>query len=180
MATIGMIGVGLLGSAIAARLQAAGYTVVGYDIVPDRRIGASTAQEVADKAATIVLCLPTSDHVRSVIFGADGLAAAAKSGTLIVDQTTGDPAATRAMAAELATRRLELIDAPVSGGPRGADAGTIAVMVGAVLPLPVVWSAADITNALMAIPNLISLIVLAGVVVAETDRYLWSGDPEDS
>ena len=55
----------------------------------------------------------------------------------------------------------------------------IAVMVGAVLPLPVVWSAADITNALMAIPNLISLIVLAGVVVKETDRYLWSGDSDD-
>jgi AGCS family alanine or glycine:cation symporter len=51
-----------------------------------------------------------------------------------------------------------------------------AVMVGAVLPLPVVWSAADITNALMAIPNLVSLIVLRGVIVEETRRYLWHAD----
>jgi AGCS family alanine or glycine:cation symporter len=49
-----------------------------------------------------------------------------------------------------------------------------AVMVGAVLPLPVVWSAADITNALMAIPNLITLIVLRGVIVEETRAHLWS------
>jgi AGCS family alanine or glycine:cation symporter len=51
-----------------------------------------------------------------------------------------------------------------------------AVMIGAVLPIPVVWAAADITNALMAIPNLIALLMLSGVIVAETRRYLWSGD----
>ena len=51
-----------------------------------------------------------------------------------------------------------------------------AVYLGSVAPLPVVWSAADITNALMAIPNLISLLVLTGVVVDETQRYLWSED----
>ena len=49
----------------------------------------------------------------------------------------------------------------------------VAVMVGSVLPLPVVWSAADITNALMAIPNLVSLLALSGVVVRETRTYLW-------
>jgi AGCS family alanine or glycine:cation symporter len=54
----------------------------------------------------------------------------------------------------------------------------VAVMVGSVLPLRVVWSAADITNALMAIPNLISLLALAGVVVKETDRYLWHGEAD--
>ncbi len=55
-----------------------------------------------------------------------------------------------------------------------------AVMVGSVASLPAVWSFADIANGLMAIPNLISLIALAGVVAAETDRYLWSGDLEAS
>ena len=50
----------------------------------------------------------------------------------------------------------------------------IAVMVGSVAPLPIVWSAADITNALMAIPNLISLLVLTHVIVDETRRHLWS------
>jgi len=56
MDTIGIIGVGLLGSAIAARLQASGYAVLGYDLIPDRRIGASSAQEVFDKAKTVIFC----------------------------------------------------------------------------------------------------------------------------
>ena len=55
-----------------------------------------------------------------------------------------------------------------------------AVMVGSVASLPAVWSFADVANGLMAVPNLISLIALAGVVVAETDRYLWSGNLEAS
>jgi 3-hydroxyisobutyrate dehydrogenase len=66
-----------------------------------------------------------------VIFGENGIANTAKPGTLIVDQTTGDPTATRAMAAELEARGPQLMDAPVSGGARGADAGTIAIMIGA-------------------------------------------------
>jgi 3-hydroxyisobutyrate dehydrogenase len=79
----------------------------------------------------ILLCLPTSDHVRTVIFGTNGLATGLRPGTLIIDQTTGDPRITRAMAAELAPRNVTLIDAPVSGGATGAAAGTIAIMVGA-------------------------------------------------
>jgi 3-hydroxyisobutyrate dehydrogenase len=69
--------------------------------------------------------------VREVIFGDPGLGGALRGGTVIVDQTSGDPDATRAMADELAGRGVELIDAPVSGGARGAEAGTIAIMVGA-------------------------------------------------
>ena len=52
----------------------------------------------------------------------------------------------------------------------------VAVMVGSVASLPAVWSFADIANGLMAIPNLISLLALTGVIVAETQKYLWSGD----
>jgi AGCS family alanine or glycine:cation symporter len=54
-----------------------------------------------------------------------------------------------------------------------------AVMLGSVLSLPVVWSLADITNGLMAIPNLVSLLALQGVIVAETRKYLWNGNIED-
>jgi 3-hydroxyisobutyrate dehydrogenase len=79
----------------------------------------------------ILLCLPTSDHVRIVIFGTNGLATGLRPGTLIIDQTTGDPRITRAMAAELVPTNVTLIDAPVSGGATGAAAGTIAIMVGA-------------------------------------------------
>lgn len=96
--------------------------------------GATACSSVADLAAqcdVILLCLPTSDHVRSVIFDDGGVADSAAKGTLVLDQTTGDPVATREIAATLAARGIEFVDAPVSGGPMGADSGTIAIMVGA-------------------------------------------------
>jgi 3-hydroxyisobutyrate dehydrogenase len=76
-------------------------------------------------------CLPTSKEVQQAIFGSNGLASGLKKGAIIADMTTGDPNATREMAKELAKSGITLIDAPVSGGPHGADAGTIAIMVGA-------------------------------------------------
>src|SRR5262249_43515109 len=79
----------------------------------------------------VMTCLPTSKEVQDAIFAGDGLAAGLKKGSIIADMTTGDPNATRAMARDLATAGITLIDAPVSGGPHGADAGTIAIMVGA-------------------------------------------------
>src|ERR1039457_7675471 len=83
MDTIGIIGVGLLGSAIAARLTAAGYGVLGYDLLPERRLGVGSAQEVADKCRTIMLCLPTSDVVAEVL-----AAIKLTPGTTIIDCTT--------------------------------------------------------------------------------------------
>jgi 3-hydroxyisobutyrate dehydrogenase len=79
----------------------------------------------------IFLCLPTSAHVRTAIFGAQGLIEGLEAGSILVDQSTGDPIATRDMAAELSTRSIALVDAPVSGGAAGAEAGTIAIMLGA-------------------------------------------------
>src|ERR1017187_6981825 len=106
MDTIGMIGVGLLGSAIAARLTAAGYGVLGYDLLPNRRRGAGSPQEVADKCRTIVLCMPTSDVVAEVL-GALKLT----PGTTIIDCTTGDPEAIAAMGAKLAKVSIDYLDA---------------------------------------------------------------------
>ena len=68
--------------------------------------------------------------MRTAIFGENGLAKGLKPGTLVADMTTGDPLQTKAMAAELAKRGIDMIDAPVSGGPDGATAGTLAIMVG--------------------------------------------------
>jgi 3-hydroxyisobutyrate dehydrogenase len=136
--TIGYVGLGSMGGALARRLQLA-HPLLVHDMSETatqrlEQLGATASPSLQDLAARcdiILLCLPTSAHVRSVIFGANGIASAARRGTLIVDQTTGDPTETRAMAAELVEKGLELIDAPVSGGPQGADAGTIAIMVGA-------------------------------------------------
>jgi 3-hydroxyisobutyrate dehydrogenase len=135
---VGYVGLGHMGSALAARLLREHELLVN-DVNPNaaERIAAQGAipcarpSEIAARADVILLCLPTSAEVQAVIFGENGLVAGSKPGTLIIDQTTGDPAATRAMAAELAGSGLDLIDAPVSGGPAAADAGTIAIMVGA-------------------------------------------------
>jgi 3-hydroxyisobutyrate dehydrogenase len=138
---VGYVGLGNMGGALAARLQEfRSLTVYDRDEEMVRRMvdhGASAAEGLADLAARcdlVFLCLPTSDHVRSVVFGshgADGLIHSLRAGTVIIDQTTGDPLATRAMANELSASGIHLVDAPVSGGIAGAQAGTIAIMVGA-------------------------------------------------
>ncbi|MBF9032665.1 NAD-binding protein [Rhodobacterales bacterium HKCCE2091] len=135
---IGYVGLGDMGGALARRLQLSRpLTVFDLSEAAMTRLtdkGATAAGSLGDLARdceVIFLCLPKSAHVRAAIFGDGGLSTALRPGTLIVDQTTGDPAETRAMAAELAARGVTLIDAPVSGGAAGAEAGTIAIMVGA-------------------------------------------------
>ncbi|MBN9563024.1 MAG: NAD(P)-dependent oxidoreductase [Alphaproteobacteria bacterium] len=135
---LGYVGLGNMGGALARRLLLQRKLRV-YDLRPETmdrlaERGATPTQSpraLAEQCDLVMTCLPTSDHVRAAIFGADGLAAGLKPGSLIADMTTGDPNATRAMAAEAADRGITLFDAPVSGGPHGADAGTIAIMVGA-------------------------------------------------
>jgi 3-hydroxyisobutyrate dehydrogenase len=77
-----------------------------------------------------MICVPRSANVRQAIFGPAGLIEGLSPGKIIIDQTSGNPAETRKMATELAGRGVIMLDAPVSGGSRGAQAGTIAIMVG--------------------------------------------------
>jgi 3-hydroxyisobutyrate dehydrogenase len=136
--TIGYVGLGNMGAALARRLQRQSSLQV-FDLNDDAvqrfvNSGASACPSLAELATrcdVIALCLPTSDHVRAAIWGEHGLLGSLRSGTLLIDQTTGDPLATRAMAIDLAKRGVDLVDAPVSGGAQGAEAGTIAIMVGA-------------------------------------------------
>lgn len=135
---IGYVGLGSMGGALAERLG-----LTRELVVQDRSeaavarlvgLGAEAAESpaaLARQCDIVFLCLPTSKEVREVIFGEGGLADGLRPGTLIIDQTTGDPNETRTMAADLAGRGIDLIDAPVSGGIAGARAGTIAIMVGA-------------------------------------------------
>jgi 3-hydroxyisobutyrate dehydrogenase len=127
-----------MGGALAARLHLKQPLHV-YDLNEEavRRLAdrgarpCTTLRELASRCEVILLCLPTSDYVRTAIFGNEGLHDGLARGALVIDQSTGDPGATRAMAIELSKRGVDLIDAPVSGGPDGAEAGTIAIMVGA-------------------------------------------------
>ncbi len=136
---VGYVGLGSMGGGIVKRMLHNKQQLRVYDLSPERtaeiaKLGGQPSQSLTALAAesdTICLCLPTSEHVRTAIFGDNGLAKGVKPGTIIADMTTGDPLQTKAMAAELAKQGVHLIDAPVSGGPAGAAAGTLAIMVGA-------------------------------------------------
>ena len=135
---VGYIGLGNMGGALARRLQRSQPLHV-YDLNPEAlaRLTAAGAtacaspREVGEASDIVLTCLQTSSQVRSMIFGAGGLAEGLAADAIIIDQTTGDAFETRAMHKELAARGIHFLDAPVSGGPPGAEAGTIAIMTGA-------------------------------------------------
>jgi 3-hydroxyisobutyrate dehydrogenase len=91
--------------------------------------GARSAADAAAGADVLVTCLPTSREVEEVLFAA-GVAAGLERGALVLDCTSGDPAASREIAARLLEREIGFVDAPVSGGVAGADAGRLTVMCG--------------------------------------------------
>ena len=91
---------------------------------------ARSPREAAAGAEVVVTCLPTSADVESLLDGADGLLAGLEKGSVLVDCTSGDPAGSRRIAARLAERGVDFIDAPVSGGVAGAQKGQLTVMVG--------------------------------------------------
>lgn len=139
MTDIGFIGLGNMGAALARRLLA-DHTLHVWDmnqeavdaLVADGALAANGPGGVGASGAELILtCLPTSVQVEQVIFGADGVAASLPKGALVADMTTGDPLATKDMAARLAAQGIDMIDAPVSGGVSGAEQGTIAIMIGA-------------------------------------------------
>src|SRR5271166_6636747 len=128
---IGYLGLGAMGGALARRLQLSRKLVV-FDLNPAAVAdlaargadAAASPAELARRCDVVFLCLPTSEHARTAIFGTKGLIEGLKSGAIVVDQTTGEPNATRARAEELSARGVELVDAPVSGGAMAAEAGT--------------------------------------------------------
>ena len=136
---VGYVGLGSMGGGIVKRMLANKQPLRVYDLDPKKvseiaALGGQPAQSaaaLAEQSDVVCLCLPTSENVRAAIFGENGLAQGLKPGTLVADMTTGDPLQTKQMAAELAKKGVTLIDAPVSGGPAGAAAGTLAIMVGA-------------------------------------------------
>lgn len=132
---VGLIGAGLLGSALAQRLLEGGARVVGFDVNPERRAAlAALGGEVAPDAAAVfarceqvLLSLPTHAEVAAVVAAA---AAGLRPGQTIIDTTTGDPASSVALAAELARRGIAYLDATVSGSSAQARAGAAVLMVG--------------------------------------------------
>lgn len=91
---------------------------------------AARPSDAAAGASVLFTCFPSSAEVDHVLFGEDGAAAALPRGATVVDCTSGDPAGSRRIAARLAAAGIDFLDAPVSGGTSGAEAGTLTVMVG--------------------------------------------------
>jgi len=126
-----------MGIPMTRRLLEAGHHVVGFDISPAARSAlaaqggevADTLTGVATGADVVILMLPGSPTVEQVL-GPDGLLDALAPETLLVDMSSSEPARTQALAERAAARGTTMIDAPVSGGVRGAEAGTLTIMVG--------------------------------------------------
>jgi 3-hydroxyisobutyrate dehydrogenase len=135
---IGFVGLGHMGHPMCRNLLKNGHSVKGYDVVPALLAnavaqGATRADSVADCARgvdVVVTMLPSSPQVRSVYAGEAGIIANAKPGTLLMDSSTIDPLTARQVAADALARGLPMVDAPVSGGTAGAEAGTLTFMVG--------------------------------------------------
>lgn len=135
---IGFIGLGRMGQPMVRRLIGAGYVVAAYDLreeaLADARAGgAATAASLSDavgQADVIITMLPDGPAVERAASGAGGLLAAARAGQTLLEMTSSHPNVTRRLAADLAGRGVGVLDAPVSGGVRGAEQGTLCVMVG--------------------------------------------------
>jgi 3-hydroxyisobutyrate dehydrogenase-like beta-hydroxyacid dehydrogenase len=133
---IGFIGVGTMGFHLARRLVEAGHELVVYDTRPEAiarltKLGAAAAtspRDVADRVATVMASRPSLDAVLAVATGKDGVIEGTKVRRFVDLSTTGARMAQR-IAEALAAKRIVQVDSPVSGGPGGAEKGTLAVMV---------------------------------------------------
>lgn len=138
MATVGVVGLGNMGRGMALTLQRGGHQVLGFDALETTRSalaaeGVETASSLAALCATagiIVLSLPTAAIVEEVVAGPDGILAHGRPDLLVIDTSTSHPDVTRKLASLLAGRGMSVIDAPVSGGPKGAITGTMTMVLG--------------------------------------------------
>jgi 3-hydroxyisobutyrate dehydrogenase len=123
---------------MALNLIKAGHEVSGFDLSPQGvdKLNAGggkpskDVQSLAEDSDVVITMLPAGKHVRDVYLGANGIIAKSKPGTLLIDSSTIDVESARAVGAAAAAKGLPMLDAPVSGGVGGAQAGTLTFMVG--------------------------------------------------
>ncbi len=136
---IGFIGLGNMGNPMVRNLAKAGHELVIFDVVseavkklsgPGIQAATSLSEVAGSGAALIITMLPAAVHVKAVYQGADGLLATVPSGTLLIDSSTIDPHTAREVATAAGRQGNAMLDAPVSGGTGGAEAGTLTFMVG--------------------------------------------------
>jgi len=135
---VGVVGLGKMGGPMCRRLLHAGYQVVVHNrtsarVAPYVALGASAVPspgEVAERADVVITCLDTVAASEGVYLAEAGLLDRARTGSLLIEHSTITPALAARIGARASARGLHFVDAPVSGGPEGAEQGTLAIMVG--------------------------------------------------
>jgi len=135
---VAFIGMGIMGKPMAINLKKAGHTVYVHGrrpetMTPPLEAGCAGCASIAEAAAQgdiIIVMVSDTTDVEQVLFGDNGVIHGARPGSVVVDMSTISPTATRHMAAQLLTRGIDMLDAPVSGGEVGAINATLSIMVG--------------------------------------------------
>lgn len=138
MTNVAFIGLGNMGSGMCANLVRAGHDVCAFDLRPEAIVAAveagadaaETLAEAVERAEVVITMLPAGEHVLSVYFGAEGVVAHAPEGALFLDCSTISVEDARRAATQAEDAGFLMVDAPVSGGVTGAEAGTLTFMVG--------------------------------------------------
>ncbi len=138
MKKIGFVGLGIMGKPMAKNLLRAGYEVTVFDINQDAvkevmaegAAMARTSKEVAQHSEVVITMLPNSPHVKAAVLGENGVLEGAKPGLILIDMSSIAPLASQEIAAAVAKKGVEMLDAPVSGGEPKAIDGTLSIMVG--------------------------------------------------
>ena len=134
---IGLIGLGIMGKPMAKNLLKAGYDLTVNDLnrasvdeVVACGAKAASNAEIGEQCDVVLTMVPNSPQVKAVMLGEDGVAAHMRPGTVFIDMSSINPVASKEIAAELAKKNIEMLDAPVSGGEPKAVDGTLSFMVG--------------------------------------------------
>ncbi len=138
MTTLGFVGLGIMGRPMARHLISAGNTLAVFnrsagpveDLESAGAFACASPAKVAEKSDIIFIMVPDTPDVEKVIFGENGLIEGLKPGSIVVDMSTISPIATKELAARLAEKGVQMLDAPVSGGQIGAENATLSIMVG--------------------------------------------------
>ncbi|WP_319520737.1 2-hydroxy-3-oxopropionate reductase [uncultured Martelella sp.] len=138
MSNIGFVGLGIMGTQMAARLADAGHTIFAYDRNPLSEFltakgvsACASSKDAAEKAEIFISIVPDTPDVGDVLFGENGAAEGLRAGTIVIDMSSISPVETKQYAAKIEALGCEYVDAPVSGGEVGAREGTLSIMVGA-------------------------------------------------
>src|SRR5947209_261599 len=135
---IGFIGLGIMGKPMAHNLLKAGFAVIVHNrhqVVTDELVAAGASagvrpREISASCNVLITMLPDAPQVEDVLLGSEGVIEGAREGLIVIDMSTISPIVTRTLADRLAERGIAMLDAPVSGGDKGAIAGTLSIMVG--------------------------------------------------